>query len=108
MTNALDILAEKGMDVFSISPDATVLEATKQMNKHRIGAVIVMDEGRAIGIFTERDVLQRVIGEMRSPSDVFVGEVMTRDIVCSSPDTSMEELSEIMRSRRVRHIPICD
>jgi CBS domain-containing protein len=108
MPNALEILSEKGMDVYSISPDATVLDATRRMNMHRIGALIVMEDGRAAGIFTERDVLQRVIGEMRSPSDVLVGEVMTRDIVCAGADASLEELSEIMRSRRICHIPVCD
>src|SRR5579871_5367689 len=108
MTTAFDILSEKGMEVYSISPDASVLEATRRMNRHRIGAMIVMEDDRVAGIFTERDVLQRVIGEMRSPSDVLVGEVMTRDIVCAGPETTMEELSEIMRSRRVRHIPICE
>ena len=108
MPSALEILSEKGMHVYSITPHETVLEATQKMNQHRIGAMVVMDGERVAGIFTERDVLQRVIGEMRNPSDIAVGEVMTRDVVCCAPDTSLEEMSEIMRSRRIRHIPICD
>ena len=108
MPTALEILSAKGSDVYSISPDDTVLEATRKMNQHRIGAMMVMAGERVAGIFTERDVLQRVIGEMQNPADVLVGEVMTRDIVCCGPDSSLEEMSEIMRSRRIRHIPICD
>lgn len=108
MPSALEILSEKGMSVFSVRPDDTVLQATRQMNKHRIGAVMVLDGDNVAGIFTERDVLQRVIGEEREPGDILVGEVMTRDVVCCSPDASLEEMSEIMRARRIRHIPICD
>lgn len=107
MPTALDILADKGMHVFSTSPDETVLEATRKMNQHRIGAMIVMKDQRVAGIFTERDVLQRVVGAGTDPADISVGQVMTRDVVCCGPDTSMEELSEIMRSRRIRHVPIC-
>jgi CBS domain-containing protein len=108
MPTALEILSSKGNHVYSISPEDTVLEATRRMNQHRIGAMMVMNGQRVAGIFTERDVLQRVIGEMRNPGDISVGEVMTRDIVCCGPDSTLEEMSEIMRSRRIRHIPICD
>jgi CBS domain-containing protein len=108
MPTALEILSAKGMHVYSAAPDETVLQATRKMNQHRIGAMLVMNGERVAGIFTERDVLQRVIGEMRNPADIAVGEVMTRDIVCCGPDATLEEMSEIMRSRRIRHIPICD
>ena len=107
MPTALEILSAKGMHVFSISPEATVLEATRRMNEHRIGAMMVLRGERVVGIFTERDVLH-VIGQERDPSEITVGEVMTRDVVCCGPDTTLEEMSEIMRSRRIRHIPICD
>ncbi|HZK81149.1 MAG TPA: CBS domain-containing protein [Humisphaera sp.] len=108
MPTALEILTEKGMNVYSTTTDQTVLAATRKMNQHHIGAMMVMDGERVAGIFTERDVLQRVIGEERQPSDISVGEVMTRDVVCCGPDATLEEMSEMMRSRRIRHIPICD
>ena len=108
MPTALEILTEKGMNVYSTTTDQTVLAATRKMNQHHIGAMMVMDGERVAGIFTERDVLQRVIGEERQPSDITVGEVMTRDVVCCGPDATLEEMSEMMRSRRIRHIPICD
>jgi CBS domain-containing protein len=108
MPTASDILSEKGSSVFSVSPEESVLSATRKMNQHRVGAVMVMNGRRVAGIFTERDVLQRVVGEERSPAEMTVEEVMTRDVVCCGPEATMEEMSEIMRSRRVRHIPICD
>ena len=109
MPSVMDILADKGSDVFTISPVATVLEATHAMNDQKIGALVVKDGGgRVMGIFTERDVLRRVIAEERSPNSVRVGEVMTRDVVCCPPETDIDEASRIMRDRRVRHLPVCD
>jgi CBS domain-containing protein len=108
MPTAHDILSEKGTKVHSISIDSTALQAIQKMNQHRIGAIVVMDADRVAGIFTERDVLQRVIGEQMNPADTSVGEVMTRNVVCCGPEATLEEMSEIMRSRRIRHIPICD
>jgi CBS domain-containing protein len=105
----MDILADKGNDVFTISPSATVLEATHSMNDQKIGALVVKDStGHVTGIFTERDVLRRVIAEERSPNNVRVGEVMTRDVVCCPPETDIDDASRIMRDRKVRHLPVCD
>ena len=109
MPSVMDILADKGSDVFTISPAATVLEATHAMNDQKIGALVVKDGGgHVMGIFTERDVLRRVIAEERSPNSVRVGEVMTRDVVCCPPETDIDEASRIMRDRKVRHLPVCD
>ena len=108
MPTAREILSEKQAEIVSVSPDATVLDATRIMNKHRIGALMVLEDGNIAGIFTERDVLQRVIGEERDPSAMKVGEVMTRDVVCAPPETELDELSEVMRVKRIRHVPICD
>jgi CBS domain-containing protein len=105
----MDIIADKGSDVFTIQASATVLEATHAMNDQKIGALVVKDGvGRVMGIFTERDVLRRVIAEERSPKSVRVGEVMTTDVVCCPPETDIDEASRIMRDRRVRHLPVCD
>ena len=109
MPSVMDILADKGSDVYTILPSATVLEATHAMNDQKIGALVVKDrDGRVMGIFTERDVLRRVIAEEKSPRTVRVGEVMTRDVVCCPPETDIDEASRIMRDSRVRHLPVCD
>jgi CBS domain-containing protein len=109
MPSVMDIIADKGSDVFTIQPSATVLEATHAMNDQKIGALVVKDGvGRVMGIFTERDVLRRVIAEEKSPKAVRVGEVMTVDVVCCPPETDLDEASRIMRDRRVRHLPVCD
>lgn len=107
MPSVMDILTAKGNQVFSISPAATVLQATRAMNDHKVGALVVRDGERVAGIFTERDVLRRVIADERLPSAVTVGEVMTSDVVCCTADTDIEEASRIMRDKRVRHLPVC-
>src|SRR5947209_7431281 len=78
MPTALTIISEKGNSVQTIGPEATILEATRKMNQHRIGALVVMSGNSVAGIFTERDVLQRVVGAELNPAVVTVGEVMTR------------------------------
>jgi CBS domain-containing protein len=108
MPSVMDILADKGTDVFTISPSATVLEATHAMNDQKIGALVVKEGGRVMGIFTERDVLRRVIAAEKSPKSVRVADVMTRDVVCCPPEADIDEASRIMRDSRVRHLPVCD
>lgn len=110
MPTVQDVLSEKGIKVHSTAPTATVLQAVNQMNQHKIGALMVTDGGgdKVAGIFTERDVLTRVIGEGRSPATTFVGEVMTTDPVCCDAHADLEEVSAIMSNRRIRHVPVCD
>ena len=108
MPTVRDILATKGTHVHTIDAAATVLDAIHMMNEEKIGVVLVTQRNRVVGIFTERDVLRRVIAEERSPNSVRVGEVMTRDVVCCPPETDIDEASRIMRDRKVRHLPVCD
>ena len=108
MPTALDVLSTKGSTIHSIEPEATVLTAIRKMNQHKLGALVVMHEGRIAGMFTERDVLRRVVGEEREPSNVTVAEVMTSDVICVGPTTDIDEISAIMQQRRIRHVPVCD
>jgi CBS domain-containing protein len=108
MATARDILASKGSFIHTISAGATGLQATQYMNEHKIGALVVMDEGRVVGMFTERDVLRRIVAPERSPRQTAVADVMTQDVICCEPDTDLEEASAIMTSRRIRHLPVCD
>src|SRR5580692_2684437 len=92
MPTVQDILAAKGNKVFSVPPTATVLEATQKMNRNKIGAIMVMDGPRMVGIFTERDVLQRVIGAMQRPEDMRVADAMTSSVICCRPDDDINEV----------------
>jgi CBS domain-containing protein len=107
MPTVADVLAAKGEQVHSVSPDTTVLDTIRKMNQHKIGAVLVMQGSSVAGIFTERDVLRRVIGEERNPAQVKVSEVMTEDVICVEPETDLDEVASIMKQKKIRHIPVC-
>ncbi|MGD8316945.1 MAG: CBS domain-containing protein [Myxococcales bacterium] len=103
-----DILQRKGRHVCSISPQGTVLDAVQVMNDHHIGAVLVIEEGRPIGVFSERDVLVRVVAAHRDPRQTLVRDVMTAHLYTASPDDSLLDVMRLMTDRRCRHIPVLD
>lgn len=106
MATIREILKTKGPQVWTVGPAATVLEAVHIMNEHQIGALVVCDSGGIVGIFTERDVLSRVLGEGLDPGHTQVGEVMSHDVVCAALQTSIEEARGAMMNRRIRHLPV--
>lgn len=110
MGSVADILSQKqGHRLQWTRPEETVLAATQKMNEHGIGALLVMDDqGRLVGIFTERDVLRRVVAAEVAPSTISVAEVMTTEVACCTPDTSIDEAGSIFRQYRIRHLPVVD
>lgn len=108
METVRDLLAAKPRRVIATGASASVREATRLMNEHAIGSLVVVSAGRLAGIFTERDVLRRVVAVGRSPDSTAVGEVMTREVVCCSPADAIEEVADLMRQRRIRHVPVVD
>lgn len=109
MHTALDLIhAKRPPHLVDTPPGATVRQATRLMNEHGIGALVVLDGRRLTGIFTERDVLRRVVAEGRPPDTTRVVEVMTREVLCCTTGTDVEEIAELMRCRRVRHVPVLD
>jgi CBS domain-containing protein len=102
------ILDRKGRDVFSVSPTTTIAEAVAEMNRHRVGSVLVIDGGRLVGIFTERDVLRRVVGASVDPSRTQVAEMMTPGVLTISPVTTIEDTMRIFTEKRCRHLPVVE
>ncbi len=102
------ILQRKGTDVLTAEPTARVLDAALLMNEHRVGAVVVTQAGRVVGMFTERDVLRRVVAKCADPAALTLNEVMTRDVVTTSPADSVEEARTTFMDRRIRHLPVVD
>ena len=104
-----DLLNRKGTSIVSIAPTATVLEAARLMNDRSVGGVLVVnDAGSLLGIFTERDILRRVVAAGLPPDSTKVSDVFTPDVVTTTPDMSVDECGAIMSSRRVRHLPVVD
>ena len=98
----------RGTATHAVPPDITVAAAAELLNQHKIGSVLVMDGHRLVGIFTERDVLRRVVGERRDPATTRVADVMTRDIVVMRPSASVVDAMRVISEKRIRHIPVVE
>ena len=108
MATLKDILAGKDSNVISVEPQATVMEAAVLMNHYRIGFLVVSDGERPVGVFSERDILRRVVVARLDPGKTLVSEVMTREMLVCNPTTSLEEACSVMKNRRIRHLPVVD
>jgi CBS domain-containing protein len=102
------ILDRKGRNVYSVSSTATIADAVAEMNRHRVGSVLVIDNGKLVGIFTERDVLRRVVGAGVEPKSGLVADVMTSGVMTISPEVTIEETMRIFTEKRCRHLPVLD
>lgn len=103
-----DVLRSKGDAVHAVGPEATVLEALGVMADHDIGAVLVIDDGRLVGILSERDYARKVVLAGRSSKESRVREVMTSHVVCVAPHRSVDECMALMTDKRLRHLPVLD
>ena len=100
--------AKAHREPISISRNATILDAVDRMCEARVGALLVIDQSRPVGIVSERDLMTRVLLKRRDPATMRVEEVMTADVVAVSCDASPEEVMAIMTERRCRHLPVIE
>lgn len=96
----------RGREVYCVKHDWTVIEAARYMSDKRIGAAAVLDGDRVVGVFSERDLMTRVVVAGRQAEKTLVSDVMTRDIVVGYPDETLEEGLLKMQQARCRHLPI--
>lgn len=106
MPTVQDLLDRKGQQVVSIAIEDSVLDAAKLMNEHHIGAVVVSTDSKVVGIFTERDILNRVVAAGRDPATTLVKDVMTSPVAVCAPRTTRDECRAVMRGKRIRHLPV--
>jgi CBS domain-containing protein len=102
------LLEQKGHKVHTISPGETVLDAVRKMNHERIGALLVLEGGDLVGIFTERDVLTRVVDQARDPSSTSVADVMTSQPVVVTSRATISEAMAVVSEKRCRHLPVVE
>ena len=103
-----DVLAKKGTDVATISPESTALDAADLMNERRIGALCVVEGETLVGVFTERDLLNRVVSRKRDPATTKVAEVLTSSVITCGPRGTIEDCATVMSHRHVRHLPVVE
>ncbi|MBA3848615.1 MAG: inosine-5-monophosphate dehydrogenase [Opitutus sp.] len=105
-TSIATLLEHKGGAVKTVPVSFSVSEAVKEMNRHKIGCVLVMDGERLAGIFTERDVLTRVVAAELDPKTTPVTRVMTGNVLTASPDATVQQMMDIFAEKRCRHMPV--
>lgn len=108
MPRVREILEAKGRNVVTASPDDSVLDAAEKMNEARIGAVCVVNGAKVVGMFSERDILCRIVAERRDPTTTRVSEVMTAPVVTCGPDAKLEHCWAVMSQKKIRHLPVVD
>lgn len=108
MPTAQDVLSKKGTHVANIGEESTVKEAAKIMSERRIGALVVVRGEKVIGIFTERDVLNRVVAANLDPATTKIKDVMTAPVACCKPSTKLAECRGVMSEKRIRHMPVVE
>lgn len=109
MKTVEDILARKGRDVFTATPDTTVLEALALMSDNDVGALVVLDdEGRLAGIFSERDYARKVVLHGRASRDTPLRDVLIGRVLCVGPERTIDECMALMSDKHIRHLPVVD
>ncbi len=102
------ILKTKGDEVWSIAPQETVYKALQLMSERDLGALVVIDKGKVIGVFTERDYARKKILKNKSPKTATVSELMTKEVRYVNPGTSVEDCMALMTKKCVRHLPVME
>ncbi len=106
MKQVSDLLKHKGRAVWSLPPDATVYEAIDQMEQKGVGALLVMEGERVVGIVSERDYARKVILKGKSSREIRVSEIMSHPVIYARPELTVEQTMALMTDKRVRHLPV--
>lgn len=108
MTTVKDILDRKGRSVFTIHPDESVYRALEMMSDRRVGALVVTDEDRLVGVVSERDYARKIALKGKSSRDTRVADIMTKNVFCITPRARIEDCMALMTEKSVRHLPVVD
>ena len=108
MSQVRHLLQTKGSTIFSVAPDAPVLEAIKRMAEHRIGALLVLANGELVGVVSERDYARKVILQGKSSSQTAVSDIMSGTPITVGPDTDVFDCMRLCTDSRIRHLPVVE
>jgi len=108
MRTVRELLKTKGRNIWSVNPTETVYDALVVMADRNVGALVVLEEGRLIGILSERDYARKVVLQGKTSRDTLVREIMTENPVCVRPGQSIEECMALMTDKRIRHLPVIE
>ena len=108
METIRQILNKKGNQIFSVTPGTTVYDTLKLMADKNIGAVLVLDEGKLVGIMSERDYARKVVLKGKFSKEIPVNEIMSSNVICIDPDQTIINTKAVMIQKRIRHLPVME
>jgi CBS domain-containing protein len=106
MKTIKQVLVKKGSEIYNIAPSASVIEAVKMMAQKKVGALLVLEDGKLKGIISEQDYTRKVILSDLDAGKMAVQDIMTRQVVITWPDQPIQEVMAIMTDKRIRHLPV--
>jgi CBS domain-containing protein len=108
METIRQVLDKKGNQIFSVTPGTTVYDTLKLMADKNIGAVLVLDEGKLVGIMSERDYARKVVLKGKFSKEIPVNEIMSTNVICIDPDQTIINTKAVMIQKRIRHLPVIE
>ena len=108
MTTVKHVLDQKGHDVHFVHPDASVFDAIKMMAENNIGSLVVLDDGKLVGLIAERHYAREIILRGRTSRGPLVRDIMSKEVICARSDQPVEECMAVMTTKGVRHLPVLE
>jgi CBS domain-containing protein len=108
MTTVKHVLDQKGHDVYFIHPDASVFDAIKMMAETNVGSLVVLDDGKLVGLIAERHYAREIILRGRTSRGTLVRDIMSKEVICARSDQPVEECMAVMTAKGVRHLPVLE
>ncbi len=108
MKPVIELLKQREQTLWHVQPEDTVFEALKVLAQHEVGALMVMERGRLVGVFSERDYTRKVALQGRNSKETTVADIMTRNVIVVSPKVGTKDCMAIMSQKRIRHLPVLD
>ena len=108
MSTVRNILQKKGNAVYTISPDSYVYDALEELEENNLGSLVVVEKGKLIGVFTERDYARKVILKGRSSKETVVRDIMSSRPIFVNPDNTLDECMQLMTDKFIRHLPVME
>lgn len=108
MKPVLELLKKRDALIFQVSPSVTVFEVLRRLADYGVGAMVVMDQGRLVGVVSERDYTRKVALEGKNSRETLVADIMTRDVITVTPQTGTRACMNLMSQKKIRHLPVVD
>jgi CBS domain-containing protein len=108
MKPVIDLLNKRGSELFHISPDVMVFDGLKLLASHSVGAVVVLEQGALVGIFSERDYTRKIALQGKNSKETRISDIMTRRVIIVSPDTGTRVCMSLMSANKIRHLPVVE